>query len=226
LLDQLKRQEKAQISATLTSNSLARRQLVRDKEVNNYSYQHKGGFAFLSTQRLIEEVLVKYPITKKGTRHGVLVKLIGELSHKFGLQLSEQIVSQHYEMYRDNVTTGRDDHMREFRNAWKSFRKEKIKQMTDSERIKFDKLQTEPQREAFLLCKSFTELNRKFPLPQVSLADSVGVTQQGAGCVIAKLIAFRVIERTADAKTNLESACYVWIADEATRAKSPPGSIP
>jgi hypothetical protein len=85
LLDQLKRQEKAQTSATLTSNSLAPGQRVRDKEVNNYSCQHKGGFASLSTQRLIDEVLAKYPITKKGTRHGVLVKLIGELSHKFGL---------------------------------------------------------------------------------------------------------------------------------------------
>jgi hypothetical protein len=68
LLDQLKRQEKAQTSATLTSNSLAPRQLVRDKEVNNYSYQHKGGFASLSTQRLIDEVLAKYPITKN--EHG------------------------------------------------------------------------------------------------------------------------------------------------------------
>jgi hypothetical protein len=50
------------------------------------------------------------------------VKLIGDLSHKFGLQLSERIIEKHYEVYRHNVTTGRDDHMREFRNAWKSFR--------------------------------------------------------------------------------------------------------
>jgi hypothetical protein len=122
LLDRLERQEKALKSATLTSNSLAPGELVRDKEVNNYSYQHKGGFASTSTQRLIDEVLAKYPITKKGTRHGILVKLTGGLSHKFGLQLSERIVEKHYELYRDNVTTGRDDHMREFCNAWKSFR--------------------------------------------------------------------------------------------------------
>jgi hypothetical protein len=226
LLDQLERQEKAQTSATLTSNSLAPRQLVRDKEVNNYYYQHKGGFASLSTQRLIDEVLTKYPITKKGTRHGVLVKLIGELSHKFGLQLSDRIVEKHYELYRDNVTTGRDDHMREFRNAWKSFHKEKIKQMTGSERIKFDKLKTEPQREAFLLCRSFAELNEKFPVPQVSLADRVGVTQQAAGGVIEKLISIRAIEKTAYARTNRKSACYIWIADEATGAKSGSSSVP
>jgi hypothetical protein len=210
LLDHLERQEKALKSATLTSNSLDHRELVREKEVNNYFYQHKGGFASLSTQRLIDEVLAKYPITRKGTRHGVSVKLIGDLSHKFGLQLSEQIVSQHYEMYRDNVTTGRDDHIREFRNAWKSFHKEKIKQMTDSERIKFDKLKTEPQREAFLLCRSFAALKRKFPLSQASLADRVGVTQQGAGYVIEKLISVGAIEKMACAKTNRKSAYYKW----------------
>jgi len=226
LLDHLERQEKALKSATLTSDSLALGELVRDKEVNNYSHQHKGGFASCSTQRLIYEVLAKYPIAKKGTRRGVLVKLTGELSHKFGLQLSQRIVAQHYEVYRDKVTTAHDDHMREFRNAWRSFHKEKIKQMTDSERIKFDKLKTDPQREAFLLCRSFAKLKKEFPLSQLSLADRLSTTQQGAGYVIEKLITLGALRKTADAKPNRKSACYVWIANEPTRAKSPPGSLP
>jgi hypothetical protein len=214
LLDHLERQERALKSATLTSNSSAPGELVRDKEVNNYFYQHKGGFASCSTQRLIDEVVAKYPITKRGTRHGVLVKLIGELSHKFGLQLSERIVEKHYELYRENVSTGLDDHMREFRNAWRSFRKEKINQLTDAERVLFDKLQTEPQREAFLLCRSFAALNKKFPLPQMSLADRVGLTQQGAGYVIEKLISVGAIKKTADAKTNRKPAYYKWMPEE------------
>jgi hypothetical protein len=115
--------------------------------------------------------------------------------------------------------------MREFRKAWMSFRREKIKQMTDSERIKFDKLKTEPQREAFLLCRSFADLNEEFPVPQMSLADRVGVTQQAAGGVIGKLISVSAIEKAAYAKTNRKSAYYVWIANEAIRAKSPPGSL-
>ena len=212
LLDHLERQEKSKHSATLTSNSLGPRELVRDKEVNNYSYQHKSGFASSSTQRLIDQVLAKYPIAQRGTRHGVLAKLTGELSHKFGFELSEHIVTQHYELYRDNVTTGPDDHMNEFRKAWRSFREEKVKQMTDAERVLFDKLQTEPQREAFLLCRSFAELKKEFPLSQSSLADRIRVTQQGAGYVIVKLIALGAIKRTADAKANRKSACYRWIA--------------
>lgn len=98
--------------------------------------------------------------------------------------------------------------MHQFRNAWKSFHKKKIKQMSDSQRVLFDKLQTEPQREAFLLCRSFAALKKEFPLSQASLADRVGVTQQGAGYVIAKLISAGAIEKTADAKTNSKSAYY------------------
>jgi hypothetical protein len=208
LLDHLERQEKAQTGATLTSNSLGRKELVRDKETNNYFYQHTNGFASVSTQRLINTVLGKYPVTQKATRHGILAKLIGELFHKFGLQLSERIVAQHYELYRDKVTTDRDDHMHEFRNTWRSFRKKNEKQMTDCERLLFDKLQTEPQREAFLLCRSFARLKTEFPLSQSSLADRIGVTQQGAGYVIEKLITVGAIERTIVANTNRSPAYY------------------
>jgi len=93
---------------------------------------------------------------------------------------------------------------------WRSFRGKKEKQMTKSERILFDKLQTEPQREAFLLCRSFARLKKEFPLSQSSLADRVGVTQQGAGYVIAKLFSVGAIEKTADAKTNRKPAFYKW----------------
>jgi hypothetical protein len=102
--------------------------------------------------------------------------------------------------------------MREFRNAWKSFRGKKEKEMTGSERVMFDKLQTEPQREAFLLCRSFATLKKEFPLPQSSLADRIGLTQQGAGYVIARLIKVGAIRKTANAKTNRKSAYYRWNA--------------
>ncbi len=86
--------------------------------------------------------------------------------------------------------------------------------MTDFERIKFDKLQTEPQREAFLLCKSFADLKTEFRLAQFSLADRIGLTQQGAGNVIEKLISVGAIEKTANAKTNRKSAYYKWMPEE------------
>lgn len=225
LLDHLAREETAQNGATPRSYSLGPKQLLRDKETESFSYTQRC-FLASSTQRLIDEVLAKHPITRKGTRTGVLLRLAGELFHKFGFQLAERVVAQHYELYRSNVTTRRADHMRQFCDVWRSIRANEEKRLTDSERGLFVKLLTEPQREAFSLCRSFAKLKAEFPLSQFSLADRLSLTQRGAGGVIAKLIAVRAIRKTADAKTNCKSACYAWIANDVTRRKSPSGSMP
>jgi hypothetical protein len=225
LIDGLVRQEASRNGSTLTRNSLAPKQLVRDKETKSYSYTQRRFFAS-STHRLIDEILAKHPITRKGTRTGVLLRLCGELFHKFGFKLSERIVARHYQLYQHNVTTQCKEHMRQFHDAWRSIRAKEEKRLTDTERAVFANLLTEPQHEGFFLCRSFAKLKKEFPLSQLSLADRLSVTQQGAGYVIARLMAFCAIRKTADAKTNRKSACYVWSADEAIRAKSPSGSKP
>jgi DNA-binding MarR family transcriptional regulator len=65
------------------------------------------------------------------------------------------------------------------------------------------------------LCRSFAALKKEFPLSQASLADRVGVTQQGVGYVIEKLISVGAIEKTANAKANRKPAYYKWLPGEA-----------
>jgi len=224
LIDLLARQEEGRNGTTLTRSSLDPKYLVRDKKTKSYSYTQRRFFA-PSTQRLIDEVLAKYPITRKGTRTGVLLKLAGELFHKFGLRLAERVIAHHYELYQDNVTTARKEHMRQFHDAWQSFRVKEEKRLTDSERRVFAQLLTEPQREAFFLCRSFAKLKKEFPLSQLSLADRLSVTQQGAGYVIQRLVASGAISKTANARPNRKSACYAWIAGETTAQKSSPAGM-
>jgi hypothetical protein len=69
-----------------------------------------------------------------------MVKLVGECFRKFGYALSEQIVSQHYHAHEGNVTTGLVEHLREFRQVWKSFRKKELARLSHAERQKFDEL--------------------------------------------------------------------------------------
>ena len=203
----------AQKTPTLRSNSLGARELLRDKETECSSYTQRRFFS-PSTQRLIDEILAKYPITRIGARNKVLQKLTGELFHKFGFKLAERVVAQHYELYQGNVTTPREKHMRQFRDAWRLIRAKEEKRLTDSERGVFAKLQTEPQREAFSLCRSFAKFKTEFPLSQLSLADRLSLTQRGAGYVIERLITLGAIKKTADAKTNRKSACYKWTANK------------
>ena len=212
LLERIARLESAQNNAPRERHSFGRGTLSLVKEANSYSYKQGQGFFSCSTQRLIAEVLVKYPIRRKGTRYRILAKLVGELFRKFGYALSEQIVRQHYGANDGNVRTGLAEHLHEFRQAWKSFRKKELARLSPSERQRFDKLQTEAQREAFFLCRSFAKLNNEFPLSQASLADRISITRQGAGYVIARLIELGTIKKTAEARPHSRSACYRWIA--------------
>src|SRR5206468_7961895 len=56
---------------------------------NALSLQKSTNYYFLttysvSTKPIVEALLARYPIERKGTRNNVLMKLIGELIHKFG----------------------------------------------------------------------------------------------------------------------------------------------
>jgi hypothetical protein len=212
LLDHLVAKEKPSKSPLLKATPFYKRNLSEIKEADNFSYS-VNGFWSASTQRLIKQSILKYPIKEKSTRNGVLLKLAGELFHKFGRELSERIVRQHYDLYKKSVTTPLRDHMREFAASWNLFLSKAIKSLSASEREKFDQLRTEPQREAFMLIRSFSHLTKggDFQIAQRSLADRLSVTQPGAGCVIFKLVQVRAIEKTVDALVNSTSARYRWL---------------
>jgi len=269
LLDKLELEElkeKGEENSTLRSKKSLPLEDLRDREVNNSSYEHKHGMGSagrqgqasagrssagssagssgegclrdedtpehrsvkegtavwldgkavrvlsLSTARLIEQVLAHHPITRKGTRHGALLRLAGDLSHKFGFEVAEKVAKEHYERYRGNVSTGKVEHMAEFRRAWKSLLKAKIKRMTAPERNCYDKAKTEAQRELIILCRSFAEFNNgDFPLPQQSTADRLSLFDNtSAKYVIDKLIDFGGLTKTAEAKRNNKAARYKW----------------
>jgi hypothetical protein len=213
LLEHLATKEKPSKAPLLKVKSFRLRNLSENREADNSSYS-SNGFCSSSTKRLIDQIIVKYPIKAKSTRNGVLLKLTGELFHKFGRQLSERIVRQHYHTYQQNVTTTLKEHMREFAAAWDLFRSKAINSLSASECQIFDQLTTDPQREGFTLIRSFARLanGNDFPVAQLSLADRLSVTQPGACCVISKLVELGAIEKTADARVNSKSACYRWVS--------------
>jgi hypothetical protein len=212
LLDHLASREKPSKPPLLKAKSFYLRNLSENREADNSSCS-TNGFHSPSTKRLIEEIIAKHPIKTKSTRHSVLMKMVGELFHKFGRRLSEEVVRQHYELNEKNVSTPLREHTREFADAWDSFLAKTIGSVSASERRIFDQLTTDPQKEAFMLIRSFSNLAKgdDFPVAQLSLADRLSVTQPGAGCVISKLVELRAIEKTADACVNSKSARYRWI---------------
>jgi hypothetical protein len=243
LLDRIQL-EKVENPSTLISNNVSPRQLITDREANSYSYSNalpswteehapkeklclltkiaskslakSRSFASTSTDNLIERILLKYPIKQKSTRNGVLVKLAGELFCKFGYELSEAIVEAHYVRNESNINTSLDEHRREFEALWQYIINKTIDTFSASEQAIYDQLNTDPQREAFFIVRSFAHLRNgeDFSIAQLSLADRLSITQPGAKCVIDRLIDLRAIKKTADARINSQAAHYRWIANQ------------
>jgi hypothetical protein len=179
------------------------------------SFYTVGGFLTPSTGKLIEGVILKHPINARSTRNGVLVRLAGECFHKFGWQLSERVIREHFERNKGNTTTPLGEHMREFSAAWQSFREKAARSLSQSERRIFEVLNTEPQREGFLIIRSFWALAKSddFKVGLYSLADRLSLSISGARYVIAKLVELGAITQTAPARVNIESARYRWDCD-------------
>jgi hypothetical protein len=187
--------------------------LTEIREADNSSSCTKPFFS-ASTGKLIQDILAKHPIKAKGTRNGVLMTMMGELFHKFGRQLAERIIREHYDAYKNNVTTPLKEHLQQFRDAWDNFLDKAITSLPQTDRRIFEHLKTEAQREAFLLIRSFSKLSDSdFPVGLLSLADRLSITPAGASCVINRLVELGAIEKTADAKINSKSARYRWIAN-------------
>jgi hypothetical protein len=116
------------------------------KSTDNYSFTQWSPW----TKKEVENILVRYPIAQKGTRHSVLVQLVGHLSNKFGRETAQRIIEEHYGRNRENIGSTLDEHLREFTAAWEGMRKTLVDKFCPEERQKFELLETEHQREGFL----------------------------------------------------------------------------
>jgi hypothetical protein len=177
---------------------------------------HKStNYYSLSTEPLIETVLRRHPIERIATRNGVLLQLVGELFHKFGRNVSEGIVREHYCRYRDHVRTSLDEHMREFGVAWDGLARKIANALSPCERRKLDQLRSTAQLEAFFIIRAFAgaALHNgcpEFPIAQSSLADRLGITPPGAADVIRNLIDAGIINLVQPYQRHKTSARYLW----------------
>jgi hypothetical protein len=177
------------------------------KSTNTYS---------LSTRPLIEDLLVRHPIKRTGMRNTVLMALVGDLVHKFGRDASERIVKEHYERYQQNIATSFEEHKDQFADGWKGMVAKIINSLSPDERNSFDSLNTEHQREGFLIVRAFAGAAQHkgeidFQIARASFADRLSITQPGAAEVIRRLHDTGVIERTQCYVRHRSSARYRWV---------------
>jgi hypothetical protein len=183
------------------------------KSTNNYFLTTHSG----STEPIVEALLARYPIERRGTRNNVLMQLIGDLIHKFGREAAERIIEEHYRRNQENIGSTLDEHRREFATAWEGMRKKLVDSFSPAERQTFNALESEHQREGFLIARAFAgaaEHNNEkdFQISRASLADRLSVTPPGAGDIIKKLRKSKAIAPTQGYVRHKQSARFRWVS--------------
>jgi hypothetical protein len=170
----------------------------------------------LSTKPEVEKILTRYPIAQKGTRHGVLVQLVGHVANKFGRETAQRIVEEHFRRNQKNIRSTLDEHRQEFAAAWDGMHNKLVAELSETAKQAFDRLNIEHQREGFLIVRAFAGYaehkgEHDFQISRASLADRLNMTPPGAGKVILKLCKDNVIAPTRPCVVHKESARYLWL---------------
>ena len=181
------------------------------KRTDNYSLTHESPW----TRVEIEKILARYPITQKGIRHGVLVRMVGELSYKFGREAARRIAEELYRLNEQNIGSSPDDHLCEFDAAWAGMRQTHVRELSPEEERAFSNLETEHQRDGFFIVRAWAGVaehkgEKDFPISRVSLADRLSMTGPGASKVIVKLCE-KVIAPTQPYQRHKHPARYCWL---------------
>jgi hypothetical protein len=143
------------------------------------------------------------------------MRLIGDLIHKFGRETSERIVKLHYDQYSTNIRTSWEGHLEEFCAAWNGAIAMIVGGFTTGERNKYEELNSEHQKEAFIIIRAFAGCaahkgESSFPVARNSLADRLSVTPQGAGVIVNHLEASGTIHLVQAYIQHKKPAIYRW----------------
>jgi hypothetical protein len=183
-------------------------------------HESKGNYSFTqrssSTRPVVEKILARYPIAQKGTRHCVLVQLVGHLSKKFGCEAAQRIAEEHYRRNQENIGSSLEEHRREFATAWEGMRKKLMDSFSATEQQAFNALASEHQREGFLIVHAFAgaaehDGRSDFAISQASLAGRLSITPPGAGDVIPKLCESKAVTQTKRYVRHKEPARFRWL---------------
>jgi hypothetical protein len=207
------------VARALPRNNAA---LSLHKSTNTYFLTTHSG----STEPIVEALLARYEIKEKGTRNSVLMRMIGDLAHKFGYGAAQRIVEEHYRRNQENVRSPLDEHLREFETAWDGMHKKLVDSLSPEERQKFNGLGSEHQREGFLIVRAFAGTaahngEKDFAIARASLADRLSITPPGAADVIRKLCELKAIAQTQDHVRHKKPARFCWLLPLLSRVWGP-----
>jgi hypothetical protein len=105
------------------------------------------------------------------------------------------------------------EHLADFDKAWAGMQRKWLRKLTPAERIKFDALTTDNEREAFKIVRNWSQTNSPDCYVHCrTLGDRIGITLQSAADIRRRFCARGILRKTAEYVPHQWSARYQWIA--------------
>jgi hypothetical protein len=168
------------------------------------------------------ELLHKFGITKPDSRNDQLATLTGEIFNQVGISIARQLVQAQFQRKTVSTEAGEQQHMDSFEKLWAGLAENWRSNLSATERQIFTRLETENERDAFRIVRSFARKANQdsaadFPIVRDSLAERLGVTGKGAAWIRDKLAKLGAIAKTADYVPNKFAARFKWLANGAKK---------
>jgi hypothetical protein len=162
------------------------------------------------------ELLQKLGITAGGTRNGKLASLVGEVFHQVGHAVARRLAEDQFRTATVRPKATQPEHMASFEQLWTGLASNWAAALSPAEREVFTRLETENERDAFRIVRSFERKAKQdgaadFPIVRDSLAARLGISGPGAAKIRDKLAKLGAIRKTANYVPNKFAARFKWL---------------
>jgi hypothetical protein len=162
------------------------------------------------------ELLHKLGITVTATRNAKLSGLVGEVFHQVGRGVAQRLAVAQFRNKTAATKAEEPAHLASFEKLWAGLAEKWTATLSPAEREIFTRLETENERDAFRIVRSFARKANQdaaadFPIVRDNLAERLGITGKGAAWIRDRLGSLGVIKRTAEYKPNKAAARYEWL---------------
>lgn len=173
-------------------------------------------FSSPSSPYRLTELIRKFGIKELSTRNRKLSMLTGEIFYQVGYATARLIVEAQFHRKTVSTKASEQEHLASFDELWRGLAQRWQGKLSKSEREKFQQLETENERDAFRIIRSFSRKAKMdgaadFPIVRNNLAERLGITGNGAAGIRDKLARLGVIKKTADYVPNKFAARFKWL---------------
>jgi hypothetical protein len=168
------------------------------------------------------ELLQKFGITQTNSRNDKLAALTGAIFNQVGGAMARWIVLAQFRHKTVSTEASEHKHMASFEELWAGLAARWRETISKDERDKLAQLETDNERDAFRIIRSFAakavhDGAADFPIARDNLAERLGITGKGAAGIREKFVRLGIIAKTASYVPNKFATRFKWLPTIATK---------